>query len=608
MRKYFLILLFFIATLCSAQITVKLQAPNQAEVGDRIRISYVVNTNDVEDFQVKDFPGFRVLYGPSTSSQSSFSMVNGKTTHNSSITFTYMVQPTEEGVLEIPTAVVIVKGKSYSSKTGQIEVLPSSNTSTNNSSGNNNEQEEPVDEQPQRSNKSSIGDKDLYIDVTASKTSVYEQEAVLLTYKLYTLVNIQQLSGEMPELDGYHVQEIDSKAQMSLKYERINGRNYGTAVWRQYVIYPQKTGKLTVPPIEFEAQIEIHNTSMDPFDIFFGGGSLSQLVQKKIKTPSVDIDVKALPSPRPENFNGAVGSYQITGSLTPQQLNANDATTLRLVVNGVGNMKLMKSPIVKFPKDFEVYDPKKDDKTVHTAQGAKGSVIYDYIVVPRHGGKYNIPPVEFCYFDTDKQSYQTLKTDSFQISVAKAVNESHVSSNAQEDLKVLGNDIHFIKLDKFQVDDSDNTFFTSSTYKLIYIILLLVFIVVSMIFQRYIKASSNHARNKVKKAGKAANKRLRLAEKLMHERNSEQFYDEVMKALLGYAGDKLNIRTADLNKENVKKALIKKNVDAEVIDNYLDIVAQCEFARFAPGDPAAMMDKIFTEASEAINKLDSIIK
>ena len=608
MRKYFLILLFFIATLCSAQITVKLQAPNQAEVGDRIRISYVVNTNDVEDFQVKDFPGFRVLYGPSTSSQSSFSMVNGKTTHNSSITFTYMVQPTEEGVLEIPSAVAIVKGKSYSSKTGQIEVLPSSATSSNNSSGSNNVQEEPVEEQPQRSNKSSIGDKDLYIDVTASKTSVYEQEAVLLTYKLYTLVNIQQLSGEMPELDGYHVQEIDSKAQMSLKYERINGRNYGTAVWRQYVIYPQKTGKLTVPPIEFEAQIEIHNTSMDPFDIFFGGGSLSQLVQKKIKTPSVDIDVKALPSPRPENFNGAVGSYQITGSLTPQQLNANDATTLRLVVNGVGNMKLMKSPIVKFPKDFEVYDPKKDDKTVHTAQGAKGSVIYDYIVVPRHGGKYNIPPVEFCYFDTDKQSYQTLKTDSFQISVAKAVNESHVSSNAQEDLKVLGNDIHFIKLDKFQVDDSDNTFFTSSTYKLIYIILLLVFIVVSMIFQRYIKASSNHARNKVKKAGKAANKRLRLAEKLMHERNSEQFYDEVMKALLGYAGDKLNIRTADLNKENVKKALIKKNVDAEVIDNYLDIVAQCEFARFAPGDPAAMMDKIFTEASEAINKLNSIIK
>ena len=608
MRKYFLILLFFIATLCSAQITVKLQAPNQAEVGDRIRISYVVNTNDVEDFQVKDFPGFRVLYGPSTSSQSSFSMVNGKTTHNSSITFTYMAQPTVEGVLEIPSAVAIVKGKSYSSKTGQIEVLPSSATSSNNSSGSNNVQDEPVEEQPQRSNKSSIGDKDLYIDVTASKTSVYEQEAVLLTYKLYTLVNIQQLSGEMPELDGYHVQEIDSKAQMSLKYERINGRNYGTAVWRQYVIYPQKTGKLTVPPIEFEAQIEIHNTSMDPFDIFFGGGSLSQLVQKKIKTPSVDIDVKALPSPRPENFNGAVGSYQITGSLTPQQLNANDATTLRLVVNGVGNMKLMKSPIVKFPKDFEVYDPKKDDKTVHTAQGAKGSVIYDYIVVPRHGGKYNIPPVEFCYFDTDKQSYQTLKTDSFQISVAKAVNESHVSSNAQEDLKVLGNDIHFIKLDKFQVDDSDNTFFTSSTYKLIYIILLLVFIVVSLIFQRYIKASSNHARNKVKKAGKAANKRLRLAEKLMHERNSEQFYDEVMKALLGYAGDKLNIRTADLNKENVKKALIKKNVDAEVIDNYLDIVAQCEFARFAPGDPAAMMDKIFTEASEAINKLDSIIK
>ena len=158
----------------------------------------------------------------------------------------------------------------------------------------------------------------------------------------------------MPELDGFHVQEIDSKAQMSLKYERVNGRNYGTAIWRQYVLFPQKSGKMTVPSIDFEAQIEVHNTSMDPFDIFFGGGSLSQLVKKKIKTPAVELDVKQLPSPRPDNFNGAVGSYQVSGSLTPQELKANDAATLRLVISGYGNMKLMKAPVVKFPKDFEV--------------------------------------------------------------------------------------------------------------------------------------------------------------------------------------------------------------------------------------------------------------
>lgn len=608
MRKYILILFIFLTTIVSAQVTVQLQAPNQAEVGDKIRISYVVNTNDVEDFQVKDFPGFRVLYGPSTSSQSSFSMVNGKTTRNSSITFTYTVQPTEEGVLEIPTGTVVVKGKTYTSKSGQIEILPASSSSSSNSSGHNGMHDDAENEEPQGRSNLSIGDKELYMDVSASKTTVYEQEAVLLTYKLYTLVNIQQLSGEMPELDGFHVQEIDSKAQMSLKYERVNGRNYGTAIWRQYVLFPQKSGKMTVPSIDFEAQIEVHNTSMDPFDIFFGGGSLSQLVKKKIKTPAVELDVKQLPSPRPDNFNGAVGSYQVSGSLTPQELKANDAATLRLVISGYGNMKLMKAPVVKFPKDFEVYDPKKEDKTVHTHQGAKGNVLYDYIVVPRHGGKYNIPPVEFCYFDIDKNSYQTLRTDSFRLSVEKSANESHVSAQSQEDLKVLGSDIHFIKLGKVNVDNNDNSFIVSAKYKLIYIVLSVLFIILSAIFKRYIKTNANYTRNRIKKAGKAANKRLRTAEKLMHERKVEAFYDEVMRALLGYAGDKLNMHTVDLTKDNVRQALAQKQVDNAIIDAYLDIVAQCEYARFAPGDPNATMDRIFTEATEAINKLDTILK
>ena len=285
------------------------------------------------------------------------------------------------------------------------------------------------------------------------------------------------------------------------------------------------------------------------------------LVKKKIKTPAVELDVKQLPSPRPDNFNGAVGSYQVSGSLTPQELKANDAATLRLVISGYGNMKLMKAPVVKFPKDFEVYDPKKEDKTVHTHQGAKGNVLYDYIVVPRHGGKYNIPPVEFCYFDIDKNSYQTLRTDSFRLSVEKSANESHVSAQSQEDLKVLGSDIHFIKLGKVNVDNNDNAFIVSAKYKLIYIVLSVLFIILSAIFKRYIKTNANYTRNRIKKAGKAANKRLRTAEKLMHERKVEAFYDEVMRALLGYAGDKLNMHTVDLTKDNVRQALAQKQVD-----------------------------------------------
>ncbi len=596
-----------------AQVTVQLQAPRQAEVGDKIRISYVVNTSDVDDFEVSEFPGFRVLYGPSTSTQSSFSMVNGKTTRSSSVTYTYMVQPTDEGVLDIPAGVATVDGKNYSSRTGRIEVLPSSSasasSSANSGSAHSQQRGGSQNESASGTTNAAIGDKDLYIDLVATKTKVYEQEAVLLTYKLYTLVNIQQLSGEMPELDGFHVQEVDSKAQMSLKYERVNGRNYGTAVWRQYVLYPQRTGKMTVPSINFEALVEFHNTSMDPFDIFFGGGSLTQTVKKQIKTPALELDVKALPTPRPENFNGAVGKYTFSGTLTPQNLKSNDAATLRLVVSGHGNMHLMKSPVVKFPKDFEIYDPKQEDKTIHTSQGAKGTVTYDYVVVPRHGGTYDIPPVEFCYFDPDKQEYQTLKTEPYHVEVAKSANEgSSQTYTSKEDLKVIGNDIHFIKLGNVDVNNEDSTFFDSTTYWMIYVILFLVFAVLLVIFRRYVKENANYARRRVKKAGKAANQRLRNAEKLMKAHDSAAFYDEIMRALLGYAGDKLNLHTTDLNKDNVRQALTTRGVDAMLIDSYLDVVSQCEFARFAPGDPEATMDRIYTEADEAINKLNAILK
>jgi len=239
-----LILLFFFIGLAAAQVTLKLQAPSQTEVGRKIRVSYVANTQDVEDIQVGEFPGFNVVYGPSTSSSSSFSMINGKTTQSSSLTFTYVIVAKEEGKFTIPSATIKVGGKAYKSGSAVIEVLPSSGNTQGNSqqSQSGRQQNGGSSSQRNRGGSSDISSNELYMTVTASKKRIYEQEAVLLTYKLYTLVNIQQIAGEMPQLDGFHVQEVDSKAQMSLKYERVNGRNYGTAIWRQYVLFPQKTG------------------------------------------------------------------------------------------------------------------------------------------------------------------------------------------------------------------------------------------------------------------------------------------------------------------------------------------------------------------------------
>ena len=603
-----LLLFLFIGTIC-AQVTLKVQAPSQAEVGQRIRISYVANTSDVEDFQVGDFQGFNVLYGPSTSRSSSFSMTNGHTTQSSTVTFTYTVVPIEQGTLKVPAATIVVEGKSVKSGTTNIEVLPASSSQgqqpSNSQQGGSNRQQR---QQQSSSGSGQIGNNELYMTVTANRQKIYEQEAVMLTYKLYTLVNIQQISGEMPQIDGCHVQEIDRQAQLSLKYERVNGRNYGTAVWKQYVLFPQKTGKLKIPSITFDTQVEVQNHSMDPFDIFFGGGSLSQMVRKQIKTPVVEIEVLPLPTPKPDNFSGAVGKFSVSATLTPEQVNANDAATLRLVVSGQGNMKLMKAPTIRFPQDFEVYDPKENNKTTNTSTGAKGNIIYEYVVVPRHGGKYSIPPVEFCYFDPEAERYNTVRTDSFSLAVAKAKGQPVAYTREQEDLNMLSNDIRFIKLGQLKSTES-NDFFGTTNYWLTYVLLLIAFILAFVWLRHWQSQNPNSWSVKGKKAGKVASRRLKKAAKLMHEKDDAAFYDEVMRALLGYAGDKLSLPNNELNKDNVIRELTKRGVEQNVVDAFIAVLSDCEFARYAPVDnPSMAKEKVYQQASDVITQMNKTVR
>lgn len=602
MKRIYLVLSVFITgIITSLAQTVKLNAPDVCEVGRRVNISYVVDTQDVEDIQVGTFSGFELLYGPSTSQQSSFQMINGKTTHSSTITFTYVLLAKEEGDFTLPKASVKIGGKTIHSNTTNIKVLPASqNSQTGGSSSS-----QGTRQQRNRTANGTIGDGELFITSTVSKSKIYEQEAVVLTYKLYTLVNIRQLIGEMPELDGFHCQELNNKAQLSLKYEHYNGRNYGTAIWRQYVLFPQKSGKLKIPSISFNAEVEVTNPHADPFDIFFGGGSLTQLLQKTINTPEVVIDVKSLPEPIPENFSGAVGKFSMTGTLSPEQLNANDAANLRLVISGHGNMKLMKAPELDVPKDFEVYTPKETDKTTNTTSGAKGNIVFDYVIVPRHGGKYSISPVEFVYFNPDTEKYTTLHTDSFHLAVAKGKVASSASTiQEKEDLRVLSSDIHYIKTKKTIIRKTVDDFFGTISYIMVYLGSLIVFLIILSVFYRHAKTNADIVRKKGKRAGKEATKRLKMANKLLKSHEAGAFYEETLRALLGYAGDKLNIPMTHLSKENVNEALLARGVEESLIRQYMEVLESCEFARFAPGDPAATMDKIYDTAIQAINNLD----
>ena len=604
-RLLFIICTFlFVSSSLTAQVRVSVQAPAQVEEGQRIRVSYVVNTQDVDDIQVGDFPGFDLLYGPSTSSSSSFSMVNGKTTHTSQMTFSYTIQAKKAGTYKLPAATVKSGGQAYKSNQPSIQILPGDGSGGGANSGQSN-QSSGASRQRLQNAGDRITKDDLYITVSASKHRLYEQEAVLLTYKLYTLVSIDQCMGKMPDLDGFHTQEIELPQQKTLKYERINGRNYGTVVWSQYVLFPQKTGKLTVPAINFEAEVVQQDRSIDPFDAFFGGGSSLIRVKKTIVAPAVELQVDPLPT-RPANFSGAVGSqFNISGSLTPEQVDANDAISLRLVVSGVGNMKLMKAPTIQWPKDFETYDPKMNDKTRVGTNGASGNVVYDYTAVPRHGGKYTIPPIEFCYFDTNTKTYKTLRTDSFHVAVAKTAGSNVRRSVNQEDLTVLNSDIRYIKTTSADLKPKGATFFGSLTYWLCYLGAVVLFFLMVAIFYRQAKANANVAHRRGKKAGKVATKRMKNASKLLKQGNAKAFYEEVTRALWGYVGDKLNLPVTELNKDNVDEKLAERGVGEETIQRFLHVLSDCEFAQYAPGDPSATMDKLYNDATEVINLIEN---
>lgn len=600
-----------------------IKCPPQCEVGQRINVSYTLNNTDFDRLQLDgEFPGFDVLFGPAISTSSSISIVNGKTTQSSSTTFTYTLAARKAGTFTMPSATLNSGGKRIQSMAAKIEVLPASGNSRTSSGqqyGAQSNYGQP-NSNTQKSNgghssnslhtptsNEHIGSNQLYFAVTASKKHVYEQEAILLTYKLYSLVTVEQLAGEMPQLDGFHTQEIELPQQRSFTMERVGDKNYGTVVWRQYVLFPQKAGKLTIPAIDYEADVVVQDRNVDPFDAFFGGGSLSQRVKKVVRAPAVEIQVDALPE-KPANFSGAVGKgFSITGKLIPEQVDANDATTLSLVVKGTGNMKLMSAPKVQWPKDFEAYDPKATENTKITTGGLSGSVSYECVAVPHHGGKYTIPAVEFCYFDTDSKQYRTLKTNDFQLAVAKTA--GNVSRPVdQEELRELGNDIRYIKQGEVDMKADADNMFGSSTHVLAYGLLLLAFMIVMLVFRRQAKANADTAQRRGRKAGKAAAKRLKNASKLLNANQAEPFYDEVMRALWGYVADKLNLPVTELNKDNVSEMLQARNVGETTTQQFLSVLEECEFARFAPGDPATNMEHLYANASEVIDQIDMLIK
>lgn len=606
-----LYILFVLAMCCTQQAlsqTLKATGPAQVAVGEQFQVAYSIATQNVSNIRMGNVPSvFEVLVGPSTSTSSNFQMINGKVSSNESTTFTYVLMADKEGTFTIPAATATVGGKNVTSNSLRIVV-----------SG-------KVQQQSGRSSSSprvrikkagaKISGNELFITVTASKKRVYEQEPVLLTYKVYTLVELSSLDGKMPDLKGFHTQEITQPQQKHFSAENYNGKTYNVVTWSQYVMYPQITGKLTIPSITFHGSVIVHNETMDPFEALFNGGAGYSEVNKNINAPAVDIEVLPLPA-KPKNFSGGVGKYSISSSVSATNTKSGEPITLKIVVSGSGNMKLLKEPEIKLPRNMDKYDAKVTDKTNLTANGVEGSMIYEYPCVPRKKGEYTIPAIDYTYYDVSAREYRTVSSSPIQISVAQG--EESASGSDRETLQLLNSDIRYIKLGESEITANGQSyhslFFLSTLFWILLALSLVAAIIVLIIFRKRAIEAMNVNKMKMKRANKVAAKRLKVAKKLMLEckisvsdAKTGQFYDEVLKALWGYAGDKLSMPVEQLSRDNISDKFATAGVDATLITQFVEALDDCEFARFAPGDKNMNMEKVYNSAADTITEMEEVI-
>lgn len=609
MRKLVLtisILLLAVPALFADDVTFEATAPKAVVVNQQFKLKYIINTHKAKEPRLPAIEGFSIIAGPYRSQQSSTQIINGEVSSSNTLVFTYTLTADKEGEYKIAGATANINGKDYTSNPITIKVLPPDKASAATQSG----------AQQQRSNRASraadptnIAADDLFMTATLNKTKVYEQEAVLLSFKVYSAVNLTALNGKIPDLKGFQIQEVELPHNKEWSLEHYKGRNYRTLLWQQYVLFPQQNGEIEIPSAAFEGTVSVQSRSYDPFDFFGGMGYVD--VKKELRTPKLKLNVQKLPDGKPADFSGGVGNFKITSSLSSNDVKANEAVTLRLVISGTGNMKLIKTPEVSFPEDFEVYDPKVDNKISLRTNGFSGNKVIEYLVIPRFGGEYTIPAVKFSYFDLASKQYKTLETQSYTLNVEKG-KESTTGTVAayvsKEELKLLGQDIRYIKRGNVQITPKGSYLFASLSYWLWYIVPILLFVAYIIIYRKQMSENANIAAMRTKKANKVAVKRLKVAKKLLKENKKNEFYDEILKTLWGYMSDKLSIPVSQLSKENIAAELEEKDVNEELVKELHDVLNEGEFARYAPGDAGAAMDKVYNMAIEIISKMENSIK
>lgn len=596
-----LVIILFIINLFSAACayaaaSFSVQAPRQVIQGGKFSITYVLSNASGSGFKSPNVGGCKLLYGPSVSQMSSFSSVNGKNTSSSSESYTMTYRAEKAGKYTVGAASVNVGGKTYTTKPFTLEVLPPDKSA---SGGNQSQSVQVYDVDTQTPDKS-VGKNDVFVRIILSKSKAYEQEGILCTIKLYTKYNIQQFMPTLqPSFDGFISQELPITSSIN-RIENYNGENYMVADLKQCILFPQRSGTLTITSGNYDLTVIQYQTVRS--GMF--GMMMRTPVEKEIKVSSnkATINIVPLPEPKPADFCGAVGTFSVSTRMLNDNLKTNEAGTLRLTIKGNGNLKNIQTPKIAFPSQFDVYDPQTTVDANPSGDHLTGTVTIDYAFVPQYVGKFEIPATSFSYFDPVKNKYERISINGYELDVAKG---SSSSSSAPAGLTQRKDIIH-IKTGDLSLANGHIMFVNTWWYLLWYIVPLVIFCTILFYYRKLIKERANVALMKTKRANKVANKRLKNARQLMSKNKHDAFFEEMLRALWGYFSDKLTIPVSELNRDNIFLELSKYGVTENVCNDIIGLLDDCEFARYAKSEEnGSDMSVVYKKACDLINQVEN---
>lgn len=589
------------------EVSFRASAPRQAVMDEPFQITYSLNQRG-RDFRLPSMGDFEVVGGPFQSESTSMSIINGKTTTTHEITYTYTLMPKKEGTYTLSAATIVIDGKKYSSNALKIQVLPAGQGGGQQATG---RRQGSGGQQAVQSNAGSADR--LFVKANISKTKVLEQEAILVTYKLYAMDDIVGISSvKKPDFDGFLVQEIDIP-QIDLRRDTYNGRNYLSCELYKAVLFPQHAGTIAIDKFQCTLAIRIRTQrqARSFFDSFFDS---YQDVEKTISTSKTNIQVEALPKPKPADFSGVVGKLALDTKVSATETQSNKPITVTLKVSGSGNIKMFKTPEIKFPQDFEVYEPKVTNSFNTTSAGQQGTKTIEYLVIPRHKGEFVVPNTSISYYDIATRQYRTLNTGELKFNISQGTGDEQTAAvvqnvKDQEKVAMLAKDIRYLSTARPDIKPEEDYIAGTLLYWLCFVIIIAITTALLFFFRKQAKDNANIALVKNKKANKVARKRLKVADREWRAGNKERFYDEILKALWGYTSDKLSMPIVDLNKENISQCLLGKGVNEQTVAAFLELLNECEFQRYAPIDNEKVaMDETFEKTINLISKLEDSIK